>query len=254
MQRHVHPLGVLALKKAELKAGGNLSVNPVSMPGRVINADQVLAATFLVLACTSDDIIVLTPFFHGRKILGNSVVYMTVMVMFWLLSFLVMLAANACDSPRWPTEQICEYGSIILLSFVTYKFFRDWFSDNEDDDNEELEDGVAEEQESKALIGAAPDTQYLSKKKSISFLRLFELCVAINFDNLAVYLAVLLNGTLTPLELLLGDIIAASIVTMILLGLGQLKFVTTVCSYVPTWLILAPITIYMIVHHLASAA
>lgn len=87
------------------------------------------------------------------------------------------------------------------------------------------------------------ETKETDRPKQLTFSALFLVAFAGNLDNVGVYIPIMLSGVVTPLELLCGDLVAASFIALLTLGLSRFSFITDIITRIPLWVIIAGLTI-----------
>mmetsp|Transcript_82082 Transcript_82082/g.145494 ORF Transcript_82082/g.145494 Transcript_82082/m.145494 type:complete len:423 (-) Transcript_82082:97-1365(-) len=226
---------------------------------------SVMVATGEVICNTSNDILVLMPLFLGRDKVKLAGMYMVIkMIISFLLSWTVSpWRANAPISYTITAKAF----SIILPAAVSLKFFFEWYStpDEEDEDGERqprpsgLAAGAANESQSSsapesskgpeawlpllARLLSALSAAIPSSRQCTRYWILLQLCLATNFDKFGLF-AHLTELQMTYLELLFGHLIASLLIALTLLGLSQLWMIKFTFSRIPLWFMLLLITMY----------
>jgi len=215
---------------------------------------HIVATTVLVLLMCGDDLCWLLPFLAGQDKHSMAGFYIFCMCFMWTLAWSLYLVAKAVEvtHPSLPVEEISDVVSTLLLMGLTCKFFSEWYYDEEDADetgsSTEAEDDNNNNDNAFASVHAAAMDEIDSEKmeakrrRRMTFWRLFLVSFGGNFDNVGVYIPIMLSGVFTPLELLIGDFLAACIIALITLGLSGFKVLTDFFTQVPLWVIVGLLT------------
>jgi len=234
---------------------------------------HIVASTTLILLMCGDDIIWLIPFVSctGRE--GNkfAVFYTLCMLLLWLIAFLLYLILREIEEeyPYVPVQKISELCSTVLLACLTVKFFCEWYHEHDENCEEEVQDvagamegelkedtteNVAEDASSDLGVKGKMDRMAAFKKaedkksrlkKKLSYNNLFLVATAGNFDNVGVYVPIMLSGVMRPDVLLIGDLLAAILITLITIALSRFKFLVDLFTCIPLWVIVGVMTVLM---------
>lgn len=234
---------------------------------------HIVASTTLIFLMCGDDIIWLLPFVScsGRE--GNkfAVFYTLCMLLLWLIAFLLYLILREVEEeyPYVPVQKISELCSTVLLAGLTVKFFFEWYHEHDELCEEEVKEvagsmkgelkedpteKVAEDASSHLQVKGKMDRMAELKKaenkksalkKKLSFNNLFLVATAGNFDNVGVYVPIMLSGVMRPDVLLIGDLIAAILITLITIALSRFKFLVDLFTCIPLWVIVGVMTVLM---------
>jgi len=216
---------------------------------------HIVATTVLVLLMCGDDLCWLLPFLAGQDKHSMAGFYVFCMCFMWTLAWSLYLVAKAVEvtHPSLPVEEISDVISTLLLMGLTCKFFSEWYYDEEDADETgssteaENEDEHNKEKAFASVHAVAMDEiesekMEAKRRRRMTFWRLFLVSFGGNFDNVGVYIPIMLSGVFTPLELLIGDFLAACIIALITLGLSGFKVLTDFFTQVPLWVIVGLLT------------
>jgi len=207
---------------------------------------HIVACTVLVLLMCGDDLCWLLPFLTGEDKHSFAAFYVFCMFFMWALAWSLFLIAKSMEMthPNLPVEELSDVMSTLLLLGLTVKFFMEWL---EDDDGESAcgtdRECEAQFKDMKVVVDAHADFSKEAKmKKRMSYFRLFLVSLGGNFDNIGVYIPIMLSGVFSPVELLIGDVIAAIVIALISLGLSGFKVLTDFFSQVPLFVIVGVLT------------
>uniref|UniRef100_A0A7S1A660 GDT1 family protein n=1 Tax=Noctiluca scintillans TaxID=2966 RepID=A0A7S1A660_NOCSC len=233
---------------------------PESLVGSAISQFVLgtAGALFVVLCVCSDDVVWLLPFLGGADRLAYVAFYIFTMVFMWALSYSIVVVVELY-AVNHPTIDVVKYAivaSAILLSLLTLKLIHEWYFEDEEEEDPESTTTVETEIHARpAVLSDEKPTETMTEKevedsgakgvKKPTFSNLFLVAFAGNFDNIAIYMTVLLNGTFTPMELLIGTTVAGCLVAALTLGLSSIQVIMHAISRVPLWVIIAALTFYV---------
>jgi len=83
------------------------------------------------------------------------------------------------------------------------------------------------------------------RKSRLTYSKLLIVSFGANFNNISVYIPIMLSGVFSPIELIIGDFIAAVVIALISLGLSAFKVLTDFFTQVPLWVILGIFTLFV---------
>jgi len=224
---------------------------------------HIIATTILVLLMCGDDLCWLLPFLGGDDKHSFAAFYVFCMCFMWALAWSLYLVAKSAEitHPEIPVEEITDFASTLLLMALTAKFFSEWYyEDDEEDDagnSTDCEEQIKQDSNENGQVATAKEVcnemtedekQEAMRKRRLTYSKLFLVSLGGNFDNIGVYIPIMLSGVFSPFELLIGDFIAAVIIALITLGLSGFKVLTDFFTQVPLWVIVGILTMCVAVN------
>jgi len=201
----------------------------------------LVAATLTPLSVSTDDLVWLLPFVVGKRRYRFGLLYvfcrLLVCVSSWVLSCGIQSTIARCF-PSWDPQRVSEVLAAILLSVYALKLFISWVMEAYGNVQEGELTKPTTVATAKNPVTEKTQVSARSETASLTYGQLFVIAILGSMDNLFLFTPLLAARTFTPYQLLVGVLLAASLVlSTLFVGVSLCNCLVDIVSRVPLWCI-----------------